>query len=483
MAAVVMLLLATFSLYALSAVCETTSESVEIHTDSVLHTIDDRFVGVTFDAILIRNGFQQTGVDFRSPQLKTLARAFSPCILRIGGTDADGVTFTPSLQAPNESNSVLTGHVWDEINNFTKEVGWDLIFGLSVLQRKDGHWDPSNADQLLDYTSQKGYDIYGFELGNEPINLPDHYNTSIAGAQLGRDFLTFHDNLRKRPYFKDTLILGPDIFHIDKGISFMRDFLTSGGARSVDAITFHHYFGNGTEGRLADFTDPVFMDRLKVTLDTVRNATSDAPAGTPLWLGETGSFFDHGVMNMTNTYVDGFLWLDKLGLSAQSGIKKVIRQDFSGPGWAFHNLIEPYINYPETDYWLTLIYKQLVGNIVFGTKGSHNIRIYAHCTKNKNKYGYPSGSVTVYAMNLDTKAASVTFPKSLNSRMELFWLSAVGDDPRAKNVLLNRVQSLYMVNNKIPVFRPRSKTGGPLLLPPRTYGFVVFPDADVAVCH
>ncbi|XP_048250661.1 heparanase-like [Haliotis rufescens] len=311
MAAVGMLLLATLSLYALSAVCETTSVSVEIHTDSVLHTIDDR-----------------------SPQLKTLARAFSPCILRIGGTDADGVTFTPSLQAPNVSNSVLTGHVWDEINNFTKDVGWDLIFGLSVLQRKDGHWDPSNADQLLDYTSQKGHDIYGFELGNEPINLPDHYNTSISGAQLGRDFLTFHDNLRKRPYFKDTLILGPDIFHIEKGISFMRDFLTSGGALSVDAITFHHCFGNGKEGRLADFTDPVFMDRLKVALDTVCNATSDAPAGTPLWLGETGSFFDHGVMNMTNTYVDGFLWLDKLGLSAQSGITKVIRQDFSGPGWA-----------------------------------------------------------------------------------------------------------------------------------------------------
>ncbi|XP_067659153.1 heparanase-like [Haliotis asinina] len=481
MVAADILLLGT--LCTLSVVCGKSSVSVDINTDSVLQTIDDRFVGVTFDAILIRNGFQKTGVDFRSPQLKTLARAFSPCTLRIGGTDADGVRFNQSWKTPSISDSVLTAHVWDEINNFTKEVGWDLIFGLSVLQRKDGRWDPSNADQLLDYTTQKGYDIYGFELGNEPLGIPDHYNTSISGSQLGRDFLTFHDVLRKRPYFKDTLILGPDIFYIERGISFMKDFLTSGGARSVDAITFHHYFGNGKEGRLADFTDPVFMDRLKVTLDIAHNATSDAPVGTPLWLGETGSFFDHGVMNMTNTFVDGFLWLDKLGLSAQSGIKKVIRQDFSGPGWVFHNLIEPFINYPETDYWLTLLFKQLVGNVVFDTKGSTNIRIYAHCTKNKNKYGYPSGSVTVYAMNLDTKAASVKFPTALNSRIELFWLSPVAGDPRAKNVLLNRVQSLYMVNNKIPVFRPRSQSGGPVILPPRTYGFIVFPEAHVDACH
>lgn len=66
--------------------------------------------------------------------------------------------------------------------------------------------------------------VHGCSCSTEPIDLPDHYNTSISGAQLGRDFLTFHDNLRRRPYFKDTLILGPDIFYIDKGISFMREY-------------------------------------------------------------------------------------------------------------------------------------------------------------------------------------------------------------------------------------------------------------------
>jgi hypothetical protein len=34
-------------------------------------------------------------------------------------------------------------------------------------QNANDPWDPSNAVPFLEYTAQQGYDIYGFELGNE----------------------------------------------------------------------------------------------------------------------------------------------------------------------------------------------------------------------------------------------------------------------------------------------------------------------------
>ena len=55
---------------------------------------------------------------------------------------------------------------WDELNQFAELVGWDLIFDLNSLLRENGQWFIWNAKQLMDYTSQKGYKIAGWELGN-----------------------------------------------------------------------------------------------------------------------------------------------------------------------------------------------------------------------------------------------------------------------------------------------------------------------------
>ena len=53
---------------------------------------------------------------------------------------------------------------WDAVNMFVETVGWDFIFGLNVL-RKNGSWDSANAEELLTYTTSKGYKV-NWELGN-----------------------------------------------------------------------------------------------------------------------------------------------------------------------------------------------------------------------------------------------------------------------------------------------------------------------------
>ncbi len=90
--------------------------------------------------------------------------------------------------------------------------------------------------------------------------------------------------------------------------------------------------------------------------------------------------------------------MDKLGVSAQEGLKVVMRQTFYG---GYFSLTD-YNNNPNPDYWLSYLHKQLVGQHVlsiarkdqqFGTKpdrlnvlASNDIRLYAHCTKSSKRY-------------------------------------------------------------------------------------------------
>lgn len=61
---------------------------------------------------------------------------------------------------------IFSANQFDELNNFVTKVGWSLIFDLNSLLREGGQWLPDNAKLLMDYTSQKGYKITGWELGN-----------------------------------------------------------------------------------------------------------------------------------------------------------------------------------------------------------------------------------------------------------------------------------------------------------------------------
>ena len=50
----------------------------------------------------------------------------------------------------------------------------------------------------------------------------------------------------------------------------------------------------------------------------------------PLWIGESASAYNGGAVNMSDSYLDGFIWLDELGLSALHGMETVLRQQISG---------------------------------------------------------------------------------------------------------------------------------------------------------
>ncbi|XP_041372088.1 heparanase-like [Gigantopelta aegis] len=472
---------------------------VKVHTDRAVQVVDDRFVGVTLDTSLIADGWGK--FNFTSQKLINLARELSPTFVRVGGTAADRLVFDPLKNTVNKANSYpldddgsvqflrkfyMSAKDWDLLNTFTTEVGWDLIFDLNVLLRKHGRWNPSNAVQLLTYSITRGYNVAGFELGNEPDSFHHVFNVTVTPQQLADDVFTLQNILRKKfPYFKSSLVVGPDTTQVKKKRSYeyLQQFLQSEPGQKVDAATWHHYYVNGRIATLQDFIDPSILESLKSEIILATDLTRRVAMGTPVWLGETSSAYGGGAKGLSDVYVAGFMWLDKLGLSALFGLKRVLRQSFYK---GLYSLLDYHTLDPNPDYWLTLLYKRLVGSAVFNatsTDQSIAFRVYAHCTKTHNVWGYPAGSVTLYVLNLHSESVNMSLPQFDDQEVDLFLLTPDGDQSlKSRFVLLNDKRLELTADSKLPVLEPQ-KLHSSVIFPAFSFGFVVVPQAQVKSCQ
>ena len=74
-----------------------------------------------------------------------------------------------------------------------------------------------------------------------------------------------------------------------------------------------------------------------------------------------------GKTQIDETFVAGFMLIDKLGLSAELGLSLEVRQTFYGFWLA---LVDQRFE-PRPNYWLSLAFKRLVGREVLQVKVSH----------------------------------------------------------------------------------------------------------------
>jgi len=161
------------------------------------YTVSDRYMCVTIDSEVMQEDWK--ALDLTSPLVVALAKGLSPVTLRVGGTMQDYMYFVPDGSSETESknlatrngvdtkkkkkleqysedfsmsvphNFTVTTHDWDVLNEFVKNVGWELVYGLNDFIMKDwskGIWNSSNAEELIKYTKKKGYSIYAWEVGN-----------------------------------------------------------------------------------------------------------------------------------------------------------------------------------------------------------------------------------------------------------------------------------------------------------------------------
>ncbi|KAL4231218.1 hypothetical protein ACF0H5_008800 [Mactra antiquata] len=533
-------------------------ESISIKTSALHAEVSEKFVGVAIDTGVVRRHWEKFHPN--SQKVITLARGLSPCNLRVGGTDADFLTFKddgsdckggsykrfkqyfktdhpntvitekkidhfieffddndnaadnddetlrfkPDKTVYDEENVIklqrdvgynvnehhvnftMTATFYDQLHHFVSNVGWELIFDLNSLLRVGANaWNSTNAHQLINYTATCGYKMAGWELGNEP----DEYNNTdikrqiIPTEQLSKDFQHMKDIVRQYALFDNCSILGPSIaaMSIQPRTEYYYSFLKSGGGNIVTAATFHQYYLNGRVATEEQFYDPDVLNILYDEIQTGVNLTRAAGSPANVWLGETSSAWGGGAVGLSDRYIAGFLWLDKLGMAARDGIYALIRQTFYG---GHYSLIDSDTLNPNPDYWLTLLYKLLVSNKVLhvtSTDSKGSVRMYAHCTDTRRS-GYGAGSVTVFILNLNPAPVIVKLMEFPSQTLHVYNLTPTDGDLLSQSVDLNGV-TLSMVDDKtLPNLLQPIKTSGFVPISGLTFSFIVIPDAGVSIC-
>ena len=132
------------------------------------------------------------------------------------------------------------------------------------------------------------------------------------------------------------------------------------------------------------------------------------------------------------------MWLNKLGAAAAAGQSVVIRQTFYHGHYA---LIGEDLQ-PNPDFWISALYKKLVGRKVLKINGHENngnsLRLFAHCSKERSTYSqvkhYPR--IVIFGLNLSNRTEVVKL-ESPRARIGEYKLSHSDGSLNSREILLN----------------------------------------------
>jgi hypothetical protein len=498
-----------------------THANLEIEFDTLL---PQNFVKPTYLSFNIDTGSLYNKMDLNDPVLTNLVKslaAAAPTELRMGGSAADDVTYTgPSGQRgpcslPNGAKICVDDSLWSEIHGFVNATGVSLVWDLRITERTEaGAWNSSNAVALLAHTAAAGYHVGAWQLGNEVEDMIKH-GGFINGTQIGHDFRALSALLRDAYPQLSPTIYGPDaccenLFPTPG--TFLSEFVAS-AADAVAAITIHDYPLGRTPApaRACNTTSYTNKQQFRSLVQFIANYTSFIEAGggsdVPIILDEVASTAEGGCDLLSNRFIASFVFLYELASVAESGVVQMNRQDIVGwssegtpsnyallgvPGWV--STAASGAPAPHPDYYVALLWKQLVGTAVLSSQysGDGDATFDAHVWCSSGAHGVPSGVPVIAFASMSDASVELAIPAGLPSttpRTEFFVTSsATPAPPNATSpgappasvygdvAFLNGVQLSVNADGTLPQFplRGRKVVGaGPVTLPPWSVGFIV----------
>ncbi|XP_063163059.1 inactive heparanase-2 isoform X1 [Candoia aspera] len=393
------------------------------------------------------------------------------------------------------TNLTLTARSLDKLYNFADCSGLHLIFALNALCRNPNNsWNNSNALSLLKYSASKKYNI-SWELGNEPNNYRTLTGRAVNGTQLGKDYMQLKRLLQLIRTYSRASLYGPNIGRPRKNVVTLLDGFMKVAGNVVDAVTWQHYYLDGRVAKVTDFLKTRLLDTLSDQIRKIQKVVNTHMPGKRIWLEGIGATSEGGITNLSDSYAASFLWLNSLGMLASQGIDVVMRHSFFDHG---HNhLVDQNFN-PLPDYWLSLLYKRLVGPRVLavhvaglqrkprpGRVIRDKLRIYAHCTSYYN-HNYVRGSITIYIINLHRSRKKIKLVGTLRDKLvHQYVLQPYGQEGlQSRSVQLNGQLLAMLDDGTLPNLKPRPlRPGRTLVIPPLTMSFYVVKNVNALACR
>lgn len=463
---------------------------------SLLQTTSPNFLSFGIDSSQLRN---MKKLPIFDENFINLARHLSPAYVRIGGTSADCLYFNQTAddynwQTSNNvdgqdlSNFTITEDDFLLLYKFVEKSKLRMLFDFNVLLRNsDGTWNNSNAREILNFAKSHEMAI-DWQLGNEPNSFFHVFNIRIPASQLARDYYNLRTLLNETG-FEDSILIGPETNHIgdpehesQNGQKYAKEFLEN-DKDCVNFVSWHQYYLNGREARVQDFLNPENFNVLSHQIKFLKDAIISAKKDIPMWLSETGSAFGGGAPDMSNRFVAGFLFLDKLGYSAKAGLQVVIRQSFFGGYYAMvGNDIKP-----NPDWWVGVLYKQFVSNKVLELETPNNfgaIRLYVHCTAEKSLINQMP-AVTLYGMNLNNYPVNILLEglKLSYKNSVVFLYALTADTLQSRTIKMNGEELKLSPSGNLPPFNPVILHLGQFMtLPAHSMVFIIIHGVKVPAC-
>ncbi|KAH7516051.1 heparanase-like protein 1 [Ziziphus jujuba] len=510
-------------LFVLFSLCLADDVEVSINGETEKAITDENFICATLDwwpDTECNNGYCSwikssiLNMDLNNEMMINAMKAFDNLRIRIGGALQDQVVynmgyslnqvqcpamFTPGSGLFGYSGGCLTQQRWDDLNALFQKTGAKLTFGLNALVGKEhsstdnalwvGNWDQRNARDLMEYSISKGYQIDSYELGNDLCGSgvearvdSDQYAKDMI--QLKKLVTELYPDASTRPK-----VLGPGGFYDQ---AWYDNFLQKTGPNVVDGLSHHIYnLGPGGNPNLINLVqDPIYLDNIAQTFEDAENSAREFGAWSGPWITEAGGASESGGRDVSHTFVDGFWYLDQLGMSSNYNHKVYCRQSLIGGNYA---LLNEQSMFPNPDYYGALLWNQLMGNKVLATKhsGSPFLRAYAHCSKNQ-----PGVSVLLINMSNST-AFDVTVTDDFNlypdqlatrkngprSQRQEYHLTAEDGYIQSDVVLLNGVTLRPTIGFQIPEMAPMIVDNtAPINVAPDSIVFAVFQDFKASAC-
>ncbi|KAK3155566.1 hypothetical protein QOZ80_2BG0204840 [Eleusine coracana subsp. coracana] len=503
-------------------------ESVVVDARSAIATTDETFICATLDwwppekcdyGTCAWGRASLLNLDLSNKILLNAVKAFSPIKLRLGGTLQDMVIYDtgdprqackPFVKNTSAmfgfSQGCLPLHRWDELNAFLKSSGAKTIFGLNALNGRikmpdgslGGPWNYTNADSFIRYTVNKGYDILGWELGNE-------LSGSGVGARIDADQYAA-DVIALKKIIDSTyqgsskpLVIAPAGFF---DAAWFTELVSKTKPNQLDVITHHIYnLGPGVDSHLIEkILNPSYLDGMVSTFSNLQGILKSAGTSAVPWVGEAGGAYNSGHHLVTDAFVFSFWYLDQLGMSSKYDTKSYCRQTLIGGNYG---LLNTTTFEPNPDYYSALLWHRLMGTKVLSTtfNGKNMIRAYAHCAKNSegitllliNLSGNNTNHIYVTSEGSQTQSSRKEgrgfsnipgFGEAVELTREEYHLTPKDGKLQSQQVLLNGILLGTDSNGDIPKLEPVQMEGTlPITVAPYSIVFAHIPSFYAPACR